>query len=147
MDAVTNEFTGSKLPSIHDVLAVYFYELKDNKRTKLEAAKTTIEKLFIPWNKARIPVRDERRAIKKLEELITTWENIKKNKKRQTSPQKQKEEAFTAEFPNLFDVAHGDALEMIDIQEDREFLPAQREPGRRGCMIGLDKKLEKKEAE
>lgn len=59
-----------------------------------EAVKTTIEKVLIPSNKARIPVHDERRAAKKLEEL--TLVNIKKNKNRQTVTQKQNEEAFTA---------------------------------------------------
>ena len=60
--------------------------------------------------------------------------------------QKTNEEAITPEFPNLLDVAHGNALEMIHIQ-GREFLIAQREPGRRGSMAGLDKKLKKKEDE
>ena len=33
---------------------------------------------------------------------------------------------------------------MITIQEDRDFLLAQWEPCRRGCMEGLDRKLKKK---
>ena len=57
------------------------------------------------------------------------------------------EEAFTAEFPNLFDVCHGNAFQMITIQEDKDFLLAQQEPGRRGCMAGLNRKLKKKEDE
>ena len=57
------------------------------------------------------------------------------------------EEAFTAEFPNLFDISHGNAFHMITIQEDRDFLLAQRQPGRRGCMARLDRKLKKKEDE
>ena len=34
-------------------------------------------------------------------------------------------------FENLFDIAHANALEMISIEEDKQFLMAQREPGRR----------------
>ena len=56
---------------------------------------------------------------------------------------KMNEEAFNTEFPNLFDVSHGNTFQMITIQEDRDFLLAQREPGRRGCMAGLDRKLKK----
>ena len=57
------------------------------------------------------------------------------------------EEAFTAEFPNLF-VSNGNAFQIITIQEYRDFLLAQQEPGRRGCMAGLlDRKLKKKENE
>ena len=40
---------------------------------------------------------------------------------------------------NLFDIAHADALTIIRIQEDRDFLLAQREPGRRGYMGSVDK--------
>ncbi|ESN94171.1 hypothetical protein HELRODRAFT_163957 [Helobdella robusta] len=47
---------------------------------------------------------------------------------------------------NLFDIAHANAIELIQIQEDREFLLAQREPGRRGYMSGVDKNLALKEA-
>ena len=57
------------------------------------------------------------------------------------------EEAFTSEFPNLFDVSQGNAFKMITIQEDSDFLLAQQKPGRRGCMAGLDRKLMKKEDE
>ncbi|ESN95853.1 hypothetical protein HELRODRAFT_179046 [Helobdella robusta] len=35
---------------------------------------------------------------------------------------------------NLFDIAHANAIEVIQIQENRKFLLAQREPGRRGYM-------------
>ena len=56
-------------------------------------------------------------------------------------------EAFTAEFPNLFDVSHGNAFQMITIQEDREFLLAPWEPGKRSCVEVLDRKLKKKEDE
>ena len=47
----------------------------------------------------------------------------------------------------MFDVSHGNALQIIKIQEDRDFLIAQQEPGRRGSMAGLDKKQEKKDSE
>ena len=34
---------------------------------------------------------------------------------------------------------------MIDVQEERESLLTQRESGRRGCMVGLDKSFQHKE--
>ena len=34
-------------------------------------------------------------------------------------------------FENLFDIAHANALEMISVEEDKQFLMGQREPGRR----------------
>ena len=62
--SVKDEFTGSKLPSVHEVRAVYFHQLKFIKERKHEAARHTIQELFAYWNRPRIPVRDERRAIK-----------------------------------------------------------------------------------
>ncbi|ESN94235.1 hypothetical protein HELRODRAFT_164040 [Helobdella robusta] len=47
---------------------------------------------------------------------------------------------------NLFDIAHANAIELIQIQEERKFLLAQREPERRGYMSGVDKNLALKEA-
>jgi hypothetical protein len=48
-------------------------------------------------------------------------------------------------FNDLFDVAHQDALGMIKIPEDKAFLLAQREKGRRGIMAGVDVSLMNKE--
>ena len=39
----------------------------------------------------------------------------------------------------LFDIAHARAMEDISIEEDRAFLLAQREKGRRGKMGSVDK--------
>ncbi|KAG7155345.1 hypothetical protein Hamer_G029880, partial [Homarus americanus] len=42
---------------------------------------------------------------------------------------------------DLFDVAHPKAMQLLTIKEDRAFLAAQREKGRRGVMAGVDKKI------
>ncbi|GBM34806.1 hypothetical protein AVEN_122210-1 [Araneus ventricosus] len=52
---------------------------------------------------------------------------------------------FISDLNNLFDIAHANALEIIKIEEDRKFLLSQREPGRRGCLMGVDMKLAKRE--
>ena len=54
-------------------------------------------------------------------------------------------EAAPKDMDNLFDVAHSDALKLIKIDEDRAFLLAQREPGRRGTIGTVDKVQSKKE--
>jgi hypothetical protein len=43
----------------------------------------------------------------------------------------------------LFDITHVDVLHIIKIEQDREFLMAQREPRRWGYMAGVDKVLTK----
>ena len=78
--SVKDEFTGSKLPSVHDVFAVYFHWLKFIKETKHEAATHTIQKLFANWIWARILVWDERRAIEKLKSLVIALEKLKRTR-------------------------------------------------------------------
>lgn len=50
---------------------------------------------------------------------------------------------MTESFDYLFDVAHNDALQIMKIEEDKHFLMAQREKGRRGAMAGVDISLKK----
>jgi len=38
----------------------------------------------------------------------------------------------------LFDIAHSDALKLIKIEVDKQFLINQRLPGRPGCLGGID---------
>jgi len=135
---------GTKLPSIRDVMAVYLHRLKSAK-TKHDAAIGTTNEVIRFWEKARIPTRRIDHITEQLEELVQKWEGLKKNKARRTVTQVAKEEALMETFNDLFDVAHQDALAMITIVEDREFLIAQREKGRRGVMAGVDVCLLNKE--
>jgi len=59
--------------------------------------------------------------------------------------QKARENSFISSLDDLFDVAHADSLDMMTIGEDKDFLIAQREKGRRGLMAGLDFKNAAKE--
>lgn len=49
------------------------------------------------------------------------------------------------ELDDLFDIAHGDAMQLIKDDEDKEFLRKQREKGRPGSMAGVDAILAAKE--
>ena len=97
------------------------------------------------WSKARIPTRAFSHCQAKLEKEFEAWQLLKKNSARATTTQKTNETVFTSKLDDLFDIAHVDALKLITISEDREFLLAQREKGRRGTMAGLDTTLMKKE--
>lgn len=65
-------------------------------------------------------------------------------KKTQDTFDQQRQE-FLNNLDNLFDIAHIDALQIIKISEDKVFLQRQREPGRTGCLAGVDKNLADKE--
>jgi hypothetical protein len=135
---------GAKLPSIGDVLRLYITKLKSSKN-KHQAAVSVIAEIQLFWDKAKIPMRRSDHAVVQLEELVQKWERLKKNKARRTNTQIANEETFTATFNDLFDVAHQNALEMLKVEEDKHFLLAQREKGRRGVMAGVDVSLTRKE--
>src|SRR6218665_2372402 len=50
------------------------------------------------------------------------------------------ETAFVDNLDDLFDVAHAEAITLMNI-EDNKFLEAHREKGRRGCMGAVGTKL------
>lgn len=137
--------SGCKLPSNGDVLRVYLHRMSEKGMVKHDAAVQTVKEIEDFWQKARIPVRPFQHAVKKLEDLVGRWEALKKNKGRRSETQEKNEEKFTYIFNDLFDIAHQDALKMIKIVEDKAFLEAQREKGRRGSMAGVDMKLGKQE--
>ena len=139
------EITGSKLPSYRQVLKVFFHYHKTLKKTIHESSRLVIKQVLQFWKKARIPTRLEKHAIQKLESLYDKWIKLKKNASRQTDTQKKKENEFIENLENLFDIAHMDALMIMKIKEDRDFLLAQREKGRKGCMGQVDMVLAAKE--
>ena len=81
--------------------------------------------------------------------MFREWEKLKKNKEnkaKRSEALQQKENEWKEGLEDLFDISHARALEMIKIQEDKEFLLAQQEKGRRGKMGNVDLALAKKEA-
>lgn len=78
-------------------------------------------------------------------DLYEVWRQLQKNCKKTQDIYKRREEDFQNDLDNLFDIAHANALEMMKIEEDKIFLQKQREPGRPGCLAGVDKNLAEKE--
>jgi len=132
------DIKGSKLPSNHQALG-YFLRLhhKENKTVR-EAANETIDKIEEFWKRAFIPVHYKQHSVKKLETLFMQWKGLKKNSSRKTETQKKNEEQFTECFNDLFDIAHANAMDLMNIQEDKDFLMAQRKKGRQGAMSSVD---------
>lgn len=46
---------------------------------------------------------------------------------------------FVSKLDDLFDIAHADALDLFSNEEDKAFLVAQRQKGRLGSLVGIDK--------
>ena len=143
LDKYHIKILGSKLPSNEQVLSVLLHHHIKLKKPLDESARNVVIEIVAFWNKARIPTRRNDKIQKKVLNLFQRWNSLKKNQSRTTKQQKENEALFRKELNNLFDVAHEEALKMIKIQEDKNFLIAQREPDRHGTMGGADISLAK----
>lgn len=145
LGSYVSELTGSKLPSLRMALGLFLYHHIEKNETVRQSSANTVEEISKFWNKARIPIRDNQNCQTKLERTFEEWRLLKKNKGRESVTQRSREAEFVSRLDDLFDIAHVNALNMIVVAEDREFLIAQREKGRRGSMAGVDAKLAAKE--
>ena len=146
LGSMENTITGSKLPSRKQVLQVFLHHHLEEKMTVKDAAGETLKVLGDFWQRARIPMQKDQRAKEKIIRLYDEWAKLKKNKNRTTKTQKDNEQKFVNLLENLFDIAHANAMSMIELDEDKEFLKAQREEGRRGSMVSRDMVLANKES-
>jgi len=137
--------SGSKLPSNSQILSTVFYHHQEMHKTIKESAVIVVREAISFWTKARIPTRQEHHLVAKLVCLFEEWRGLLKSRGKNSEFQRAKEEAFKEKLNDLFDMAHQDAMKLIKIQEDRDFLSAQREKGRRGSMICVDRVLTAKE--
>src|ERR1700761_1262134 len=132
---------GCKLPSNRQVLSRLHYLHCLQSKGISESATIIADEVLLLWEKARITTRQHYHVVSKIKEIFAVWKNIKKNAKRQTAAQQFKEGEFVNKLDLLFDIAHANAMNLITVQEDRDFLVAQRETGRRGSMGPIDVKL------
>jgi len=93
-----------------------------------ESSKLVIKEIIIFWEKARIPVREEYHLIKKLESYHE-WGNLQKHETSKLANNRNKEDLFVNKFDDIFDIANADALSLIKIESDKQFLIAQRKTG------------------
>ena len=133
---------GAKLPSRGDVLKRLFYFHNSEKKTIVASASATVQEVLSFWETARIPTMTAKSAVRKVENLLKEWKTLLKSKGREKN--RTKEGQFEESLGDLFDIAHVDAMTLLTISDDREFLAAQREKGRRGIMQGVDKVLERR---
>lgn len=137
-----HQITGAKLPSIRQVLQVFFHNMRIVNLTARESAKLTVNAVLIYWQQARIPTQLENKCIDKVVKLHEQWKNIRKRvASERKGAKKALEEEFVGALDDLFDIAHANALSIMRIEEDIEFLKLQRQKGRPGCMAGIDMTL------
>lgn len=145
LDHDASQIIGAKLPSNAQVLRVLFYNMRKVKLDLRASASLVVREIDILWNKARIPTRGFDKCVSKVESLYFEWKKLLKSSKRRTLLQENREKELLEKFDDIFDVAHGNALDMVNIEEDKLFLVNQRKKGRPGSMMGSDRFLAKKE--
>ena len=145
IEETSNEILGAKLPSKEQVLSVFLHHHITKNKSVSESADIVSGEVEAYWQKARLPLQRKDKIKEKVKKLFNQWKFLKKNKGR-GGKQKANEKEFKIAMKNLFDVAHANAMSLISIKEDKDFLKAQREPSRRGSMGAKDTKLAATEA-
>lgn len=123
---------------------VLFYNMRNVKLNLRVSATLTIKETG-SLGKSENSSKKVQRSIEKLESLYHEWKTIQKSSKRLTEMQIKREQVFLEKLDDLFDIAHANALQMINIEEINIFLFNQRKKGRLGSMIGVDYVLSAKE--
>ncbi|XP_050546043.1 uncharacterized protein LOC126908175 [Daktulosphaira vitifoliae] len=141
----SHQLVGCKLPSNRQVLSVLFFNIREVNLSVLDSARLVIDETLIFWQKARIPTKEVRNCLPKLENLYNTWRNLQKNSSRRTNTQIDKENNLYNVFDELFDITHADLLDMMTIDIDKQFLISQRQKGRPGSLISVDVTYQKEE--
>jgi len=144
VDSYVPEILGVKLPSYRQTFGHFLHLHKVEKKPIRDVSRLTIRAVSAFWSKAGIPVKAEQHSIQKLETVFYEWKGLQKHKARTTEAHKNKEHEFISRLDDLFDIAHSDALNLITIPEDRQFLLLQREKGRPGAIGTIDRVNERK---
>ena len=133
----TDHFKTSKLPSRGEVLKVLFHYHINEKMSLKDSIEKTASMLLHIWEMARIITKAPAHVIEHMRKLHAEWQGLKKHANRNTAANLSSQNAFQDRLEDLFDIAHRDAMSLIKIEEDRLFLEAQREKGRRGKWAEL----------
>lgn len=128
-----------KLPTLREVLKVFFYNLhcSPGSMSAADAARITIKELLVVWGKSNIPTQEVRAAIKK---LLTAYENYRalgKDKNKTSEKSVFAREEFSKVLDRLFDIGCKDALSKITVEEDKLFYMSMK-TDRKGYMAGID---------
>lgn len=87
------QILGNKLPSILQVLKVFFFHNRVLKSTLRESAANTIAEVKVFWQKAGLPTQRDQRCIEKILNLHKEYRSLQKNKKKESI--RQKEQVFS----------------------------------------------------
>lgn len=100
-----------------------------------KSAKLIIQEVAIFWENARIPIRLTCHCIDKLVYPYNELKNLQRSSKKKNANEKEK--PFIEKLYDLYDISHANAFELIEVEEDKQFLSYQQKKGRPGFMFGM----------
>lgn len=116
----TSQFIANRLPTNKQVLQVLIYNIQHLKKSKRESLTSVVKQIKDSWNEASIPMQADHRVQKKLDLLYNEYFSVKKNKN--LSKNAIREQSFRVKLSQLFDVAHGNVMNMIQIDQKNYLL-------------------------
>lgn len=132
-DPIEN-FVGRKLPTIKEVIAVFFYQKNILGLDYRKSIQITIDKLDQKWSEAGIPTCGKKYAFKKFEKILEEEKKLQKcSQRRRSVTQKKNEAVFYKKMTNLFDLAKVN-VEKYLTDDKKLFLSGQRSKSRFGFI-------------
>ena len=135
---------GARLPSGRDAMRTFFFYHKSRKMTVGESARLAFEAVESFWLKSRLPIKKQQHCIEKIKDLYNEHRSLMKNRKRNSDSDRLKQKQYSIKLSQMLDISHSNAAQMINNEEDRQFLKLQQQ-SRAGCIGTVDKKLAAKE--
>ncbi|XP_044597718.1 uncharacterized protein LOC123274232 [Cotesia glomerata] len=109
------KINGRKLPTIKEVLLLFFYHHKVLHLKVNESAKKTANIVQDCWKNLQILTSGLRNTINKILEFFKKWQLLQCNKKRiKSQAQKQKEVSFETKIQQLFNIAGKNGLRSLN---------------------------------
>lgn len=104
-----------KLPTVKEVMCVFFYQLQVLKCSIKQSAKNVIDQVIELWKKNQIPTCETANAVKKILRYHNQWLKLQKSfTRRKSLAQNQNEMKFQNELKMLFDVVNQKSLKTLD---------------------------------
>lgn len=104
-----------RLPTVKEVMCVFFYQLKVLKCSVKQSAKNAVDQIIKLWKRNQIPTCGTANAIKQILRYHHQWLQLQKCfTRKKSSAQNQSETRFQNELKTLFDIVNHKSLKLLD---------------------------------
>lgn len=107
------QILGSKLPSLRQILQVFFFNVRTVKLNVQSSANLVVRECMIFWENTRIPTRAIQHCVIKLIKMYNNWRDVQKSFTKIGEIYRKKENEFVTLLDSLYDIAHLDALKLM----------------------------------